>query len=131
MEDKFLGYFRKDLKHVSGERVLSWAGLVKIYDFLRETKRNTESSALKKRMNQPEPHRVIIEMALAKKDDLCVQALDIFTSIYGAQAGDLALRYFAINGVYIAGSIALEIKDKLLNEGKPFEGTFMKAFINK
>jgi len=131
LEDKFLGYFRKDLKHVSGERVLSWAGLVKIYEFLRDTGRGTESAALKKRMNQPEPHRVIIEMALAKKDDLCVQALDIFTSIYGAQAGDLALRYFAINGVYIAGSIALEIKDKLLNEGKPFEGTFMKAFINK
>ncbi len=131
LEDDFLSYFRKGLKHVSWERVLSWAGLVKIYEFLRDTGRATESAALKKRMNQPESHNVIIEMALAKKDDLCVQALDLFTSIYGAQAGDLALRTLAINGVYIAGSIALAIKDKLLNEGKPFEGTFMKAFTNK
>jgi glucokinase len=133
LEDEFLSYFRKNLKHVSGERVLSWAGLVKIYEFLRDTRRGKESTALKKRLSQEQLHHVITELALAnaKKDDLCTQTLDLFVSIYGAMAGDIALRNFAVNGVYISGSIALDIKDKLLNEGKPFEGIFMKAFRDK
>jgi len=35
---------------------------------------------------------IITEMALAKKDSVCEETLDIFVSVLGANAGDLALR---------------------------------------
>ncbi|MFQ5962397.1 MAG: glucokinase, partial [Candidatus Methylomirabilales bacterium] len=63
--------------------------------------------------------------ALANQDELCVKALDIFVSIYGAEAGNLALKVKAVGGVYIGGGIAPKIIDKLR------DGTFMKAFTDK
>jgi glucokinase len=114
-------------KVVSYEQLLSWPGLVNIYNFLKESKRGSkESSELRKRlMSTEDPATVITEIALANEDALCTQALDLFVSIYGAVAGDLALHYFAVGGVYLGGGIALEIKDKLS------DGTFMQAFTEK
>jgi glucokinase len=51
--------------------------------------------------------------------------LDLFASIYGAAAGNLALQVMAIGGVYIGGGIAPDIIWKLK------DGTFMKAFKDK
>ncbi len=37
---------------------------------------------------------------------LCVQAIDLFVSIYGSEAGNLALKIMAAGGVYLGGGIA-------------------------
>jgi len=68
---------------------------------------------------------VISEAARLKKNKLCIKALDLFASIYGAAAGNLALQVMAVGGVYIGGGIAPEILWKMK------DGTFMKAFKNK
>jgi len=68
---------------------------------------------------------VISQAARDQKDRLCVAALDIFTSIYGAEAGNLALKTMAIGGVYVGGGIAPKIIWKLK------DGTFMHAFRDK
>jgi len=68
---------------------------------------------------------VISEMARLRKNKLCWKSLDLFTSIYGAAAGNLALQVMAIGGVYIGGGIAPKIIWKLK------DGTFMKALIHK
>jgi len=60
--------------------------------------------------------------ALAGRDACCVEALDLFVSIYGAEAGNLALKAFAVGGVFIGGGIGPKIRAKLL------DGTFMTAF---
>jgi glucokinase len=52
-------------------------------------------------------------------------ALDLFVSIYGAAAGNLALQAMAIGGVFIGGGIAPGIIWKLK------EGPFMEAFKQK
>jgi glucokinase len=57
--------------------------------------------------------------------EIAKQALDLFASIYGAEAGNLALKAMAINGVYVGGGIAPKLLAKLQ------DGTFMKAFTNK
>ena len=45
--------------------------------------------------------------------------------MYGAEAGNLALRGKATGGVYIGGGIAPKILGKLK------DGTFMRAFLDK
>ena len=57
--------------------------------------------------------------------DLAKQALDVFVSIYGAEAGNLALKALSLDGIYVAGGIAPKLIKKLQ------DGTFMKAFTNK
>jgi glucokinase len=54
-----------------------------------------------------------------------VRALDVFASVYGAAAGNLALQVMAVGGIYIGGGIAPKILWKLK------DGTFMQAFKDK
>jgi len=112
--------------HVSYERVLSGMGLLHIYHFLRDSKRfGPEPEWLLKKMKREDPSAVISETAQQKKNRICVLALDIFASIYGAAAGNLALQVIAVGGIYIGGGIAPKIIWKLK------DGTFMQAFKDK
>ncbi len=72
-----------------------------------------------------DPAAVISKAALAGTCELCAQALDLFVSLYGAEAGNLALKLMAIGGIFIGGGIAPKIIPKLK------ESTFMKAFVVK
>jgi glucokinase len=49
----------------------------------------------------------------------------LFVSIYGAEAGNLALRAKSVRGLYVGGGIAPKILAKLK------DGTFMRAFVDK
>ena len=119
-------YLSDRFDHVSYERVLSGEGLFYIYQFLKDSKRfGSEPSWLSEKMKEEDPAEVISEMALFKKNKLCVKALDLFTSIYGAAAGNLALQVMAVGGVYVGGGIAPKIIWKLR------DGTFIKAFKDK
>ncbi|OQW92346.1 MAG: hypothetical protein BWK78_01975 [Thiotrichaceae bacterium IS1] len=125
-EFDLLLYLLKRYSFVSYNKVLSETGLVNIYEFVRDSgKYGKESADLKNRLGKEKSMDVIIEMGLAKKDPLCEKALDLFVSIYGAEAGNLALKYAAWGGVYVGGTIAPKIIDKLR------DGTFMKAFMEK
>ena len=55
----------------------------------------------------------------------CVEALDMFVSAYGSEAGNLAMRGVATAGVYIGGGIAPKILPLLQR------GDFMDAFRRK
>ena len=55
----------------------------------------------------------------------CVEALDIFVAAYGAEAGNMALRYVATAGVYVGGGIAPKILPALES------GAFLDAFRDK
>jgi glucokinase len=125
LEVDLLLYLLKEFEHVSYERVLSGAGLYNIYRFLRDTGRGKEPAWLTDLMNQGDPSQVVSEKALEGKSDLCVEALDLFVSLYGAEAGNLALKVMATGGLYIGGGIAPKIVQKLK------DGTFMKAFVAK
>ena len=112
--------------HVSYERVLSGAGLFHIYQFLRNSKEfGEEPKWLSNKIIQEDPALVISETARLRKNRICTAVLDIFVSIYGAAAGNLALQVMAVGGVYVGGGIAPKIVWKLK------DGTFMKAFREK
>jgi glucokinase len=126
LELELFHYLSDRFDHVSYERVLSGEGLFHVYQFLKDSKRfGSEPSWLSEKMKGEDPAEVISEVARLKKNKLCSEALDLFTSIYGAAAGNLALQVMAIGGVYIGGGIAPKIIWKLK------DGTFVKAFKDK
>jgi glucokinase len=125
LEVELFCHLTKRFGHVSYERILSGPGLVNVYDFLRDTKRGTEQKWLLDEMSQEDPAAAISRAGIAGKDPLSEQAVDIFVSVYGAEAGNLALKTKSTGGLYLAGGIAPKMLPKLT------EPPFMHAFFEK
>ena len=125
LEIELLRYLMERFEHVSYERVLSGPGLHNIYEFLRDTGRGEEPAWLADQFARGDPSAVIAKSALEGTSDICVQALDIFVSVYGAEAGNLALKVVATGGMFVGGGIAPKIVRKLSSS------TFLKAFQAK
>lgn len=116
----------KKFGRVSYERVVSGPGIKNIYDFLRHSGRIEEPAWLKQKISAADdPSAVISQEGLAGNSPICVQALNLFVSVYGAESGNLALRGKATGGVYIGGGIAPKLLAKLK------DGIFMRAFLDK
>lgn len=125
IEIKLLKYLLNRHSRVSYERILSGPGLLTVYQFLKESGQGEEPSWLKESLEREDPAAVIAETALEEKAELCVKTLDLFTSIYGAEAGNLALKAMATGGVYIGGGIGKKILKKLR------KGAFLESFKDK
>jgi glucokinase len=113
--------------HVAYERVCSGSGLPNIYDFLRDSKFAPEPAALAAILAQAADRTpIIVEAALQDPADaLCAATLDLFVSILGAEAGNLALKVLATGGVYLGGGIPPRILSRL------DDGRLMRAFVSK
>jgi glucokinase len=118
-------YLHQRVGHVSMERVLSGPGLFIIYCWLKYTGQGAEPTWLTHKMNEGDPPKVISEAALVERQPLCLKALDLFVSILGTAAGNLALTGLTRGGIYLGGGIAPKILPKLQ------EGPFMRAFVDK
>jgi glucokinase len=125
IEEDLLRFLRKEFGRVSFERILSGPGLFNVYRFLRDTGWAKEPAEIAERMRAGDPSAVVTEMALADRDPMCVKALDIFVSVYGAEAGNLALKALAVGGVFVGGGIAPRILPRLTG------GAFVTAFRDK
>jgi len=126
LEIELLRYLIGRFGHVSYERVLSGPGLFNIYRFLKENRGMAEPKSLTEQFAAADdPSAVISKAALANEAEICVKSLEMFVSIYGAEAGNLALRAKSVRGLYIGGGIAPKILAKLK------DGTFMPAFVDK
>jgi len=125
LEIELLRHLMGRFEHVSFERVLSGPGLFNIYQFLRDTKRAEEPAWLADQIAHGDPSAAVAKSALEGKAEIAVKALDMFVSIYGAEAGNLALKVVATGGVFIGGGIAPKIVEKLKGPA------FMKAFSEK
>ncbi|MGE3540422.1 MAG: glucokinase [Candidatus Tectimicrobiota bacterium] len=118
-------YLQQRYDHVSWERVLSGPGLYNVYRFLRDTRRGSEPDWLTTALQQGDPAAAISQAGLAGTCELCVQALDLFAALYGAEAGNLALKVMATGGVFLGGGIAPKMVAKLQEPG------FLQAFVAK
>lgn len=125
LEIELLRYLTKDYGRVSYERVVSGPGIFNIYRFLRDTGRAVETSELRNCLEGADAPAVISHFALKGKHEICVQALDLFVSLYGAEAGNLALKMLATGGVFVGGGIAPKILPAFDS------GSFMTAFRAK
>src|SRR5438093_6841581 len=118
-------YLRTRFGHVSYERIVSGPGLVNVFNFLRDTGRGVEPQWLADEMLHSDPAAAISRAAIDGKCGLSEQALDLFVSIYGAEAGNLALKIMATGGIYLGGGIAPKM---LPNLAGPL---FMEGFLSK
>jgi glucokinase len=100
--------------HVSWERLLSGAGLVNIHNFLTGEERPYDESL-----------PMEIAKSLAAGDSVATRTFAIFVDIYGAEAGNMALRLLARGGVYLAGGVAAK------NINQFTDGRFIQAFLRK
>lgn len=125
LEIALLQYLLGKFDRVSCERVISGMGLPLLYAFLKDTGHGTEPPWLTEAIAVGDPNVVITETALEGTVDLCVKTLDLFIALYGAEAGNLALKAKATGGVYVGGGIAPKILPKLR------AGGFMAAFTAK
>lgn len=120
---------RESLSQISGrvsiEDVLSGPGLIRIFEFMKERDHVTEPGWLAEEFEQEDPASVISRNGLSKKFEACEKALEMFVSIYGAVAGNLALQIMARGGVYIGGGIAPEILPLVKSD------LFLEAFRDK
>jgi glucokinase len=125
LEMELLDYLMARHGRVSYERILSGPGLANIYRFLRDSGKGKEPAWLAHELGQGDPAPVISRLALEGKSPLCSQALNLFVAIYGAEAGNHALKVMATGGVYLGGGIAPKIAARLK------EPVFINAFKAK
>jgi glucokinase len=125
LEIDLLKYLIQRFGHVSYERVLSGPGLFNIYSFLKDAGYAPEEPWLTEKLKTSDPSATISQAALASQSELCSKALDMFVTIYGAEAGNLVLKAMAVTGIYVGGGIAPKIIERLRN------GSFVKAFADK
>lgn len=95
--------------HVSWERVLSGMGLTNIHTFLGGEE--LPPATIAERADSGEPR--------------ARHAFEIFVDIYGAEAGNLALRILARGGIFLAGGIAAKNRQWFTG------GRFLDAFLRK
>lgn len=127
LELALLNHLLSPYGHVSYERVLSGSmGLPNIYAFLRDTGRVPESPAVAELLKTNDPGVIISHAAADASCPLCVQTMHIFTTILGAEAGNLALKTMATGGVFIGGGIAAKILP-LLQQPPLLEAFFSKG----
>jgi glucokinase len=125
LEVELFLYLKKKFTHVSYERVLSGPGLYNLFQFLIDTGKETCSAELKAEMEKSDPSRVISSWGLQNKDRACSRALDWFISLYGAEAGNVALKFLSFGGIYLGGGIAPHLVERMKN------GIFYDSFVNK
>ncbi len=119
-EIELLRYMKKQYEFVSLELILSGRGFRTIHSFL-------DASVTHPSFEGPEADAApeITRLALAGQCPICVQTLDLWVSLYGAEAGNLALKVLARGGVWVAGGIAVKIRKKME------DGAFFRAFCEK
>lgn len=126
LETELLLYLKPKFERVSAERVVSGMGLENIYEFLRDTKRAEEPLWLAEEIQAEDDYgEVISKYGMNGEVAICERALNIFVSLYGAEAGNFALKILATGGVYIGGGIAPKILPKLK------EKAFFESFADK
>jgi glucokinase len=119
-------FLAAELGHVSYERVVSGMGLVNIHRFLLHRSGSATPGWLADAIAAGAGGAAAISHhALEMSDPTAVHALDLLLSVFGAQAGNLALTVMATGGVYLGGGIAPKILPRLR------AGGFAEAFLAK
>jgi glucokinase len=104
--------------------VVSGPGLVAIHAFLR-ARAGADAPAWMNGAPVNELPALVTLHAREGTDPLCVEALSMFLGLYGAEAGNLALKHLAIGGLYLGGGIAPKLVDII------GDSPFVARFVDK
>jgi glucokinase len=124
LQIRLLQFLAARYGHVSYERILSGPGLINVYEFLHENRPGSDSG-LSSQLKESDAAAKISQAALNGSDPTAEKALDLWISVYGAEAGNLALKAMATGGIFLGGGISPKILPKLTG------ATFMNSFLDK
>ncbi len=124
MEYELNSSLKRHERNVCWEEILSGPGLVSIYSFLLDRHHQQRPNWLDHKRANGDPAEEITQGA-NDNDPICVETLKIFSRLYGAETGNLALKMMATGGIYIGGGIAPKILNWLQ------QPLFLEAFLNK
>jgi glucokinase len=125
-QDELSLWMRAKYGHVSYERLLSGNGIADLYRFMSATSRGGEPAAFARDFAAAEDPAALV--TTAAQDGTCERArltVERWVEIYGAEAGNVALEFLAVAGLYVAGGIVLHVLDILR------DGRFVRAFRDK
>lgn len=123
LEFALLRHLQRQFGHVSWERVVSGMGIVSLHEFLCQYRQITVPDWLAEQMQCGDAAAAISHAA--GRDELCAETMRCFVRLYGAEAGNLALKTLSRGGLYLGGGIAPKILPLLQS------GEFIEAFLNK
>jgi glucokinase len=125
LEFALLRHLQQQFGHVSWERVVSGMGIVSLHDFLRQYRQIDAPDWLLDEMQSGDAASAISTAAMAGRDEVCAETMRCFVRLYGAEAGNLALKTMSRGGLYLGGGIAPKILPMLQSS------EFLDAFLNK
>lgn len=126
----------REYGHVSYERVASGSTIHVLYNFFVRSQKVAESKACAAHvLRAPDPNVAVVELAEKGKSEAAMRALDLWASVYGAEASNLALKTLATGGVFVCGGASARLA-KVLAKGlasRKSKGTspFVDAFRDK
>jgi glucokinase len=126
LEIELLRFLRK--RHngrVSVERCVSGPGLVSLYAFVLAQNLATSSRETQADLAEGDPAEVISRRGCLGLDDACAHAVTLFVTLYGAEAGNLALKVLPTGGLYVVGGMAPKMLEPMRR------GEFMRAMLDK
>ncbi len=124
-EIDLLRFLRTKFGRVSYERVVSGQGIANIYEFVCARSPARVSAPVAAAIAAGEDPAAAVTEHAGQGDPLCGEALDLFVQIYGAEAGNVALRAVATAGVYLAGGVAPRMVERFQTP------RFLDAFRDK
>jgi glucokinase len=100
-------FLKEREEFVSAETILSGGGFKRVHEFLDPSVRHDFD------VPGVDPAPAITERGLSGECTVCAATLDLWVDIYGAEAGNLAVRSMARGGIFVAGGIAVRVLPKM------------------
>jgi glucokinase len=136
VEIELLSHLASELgQHVSYEDVCAGSKISLLYRFFVKDRLVKEpKDTIAHVTRAPDANVAVVELAEKGKSEAAMRALELWCSVYGAEAGNLALKTLASGGVFVAGGVSARLAPILakgLGARKKGTSPFVEAFVDK
>ena len=119
----------REYGHVSYERVASGSTIYVLYKFFVRDQKVPESKENATYVASAADQNVaVVELAEKGKSEAAMRAIELWSGVYGAEAGNLALKVLATSGIFVCGGASAHLA-KVLQSGLPARKKKVSPFL--